>query len=212
MSYFDLLGGKGKLSNMLTDDLLKVKEGMGDKVADFLSLLARMIGCLLFALIKGWKLTLVLLAAAPLVVAAFNLTIKMTVKYTKEQILAYAEANSIAQEVLVAIRTVTAFNGQRKEQDRFVVRPFISIWSRNPLLLPSFQIRGESIVGPTDRHQERSRSRPMPDRLEHCHWHRVHSRTLVRTIPDQNRMPRLFSRRSCRGKRAEITDATYGKV
>ena len=127
MSYFDLLDGKGKLSNTLTDDLLKVKEGMGDKVADFLSLLARMIGCLLFALIKGWKLTLVLLAAAPLVVVAFNLTIKLTVKYSKEQILAYAEANSIAQEVLVAIRTVTAFNGQRKEHDRFVARLFASV-------------------------------------------------------------------------------------
>ena len=42
MSFFDTFGGKGKLSNMLTDDLLKVKEGIGDKMADFLSLLARM--------------------------------------------------------------------------------------------------------------------------------------------------------------------------
>ncbi|CAF4435988.1 unnamed protein product, partial [Rotaria sp. Silwood2] len=119
MSYFDLLGGKGKLSNMLADDLLKLKEGIGDKVADFLSLLARMIGCLIFALVKGWKLTLVILAIAPLVIIAFNLTIKFTVKYTQKQIHAYAKANTIAQEVLTAIRTVTAFNGQMKEYDRY---------------------------------------------------------------------------------------------
>ena len=121
MSYFDTLKDKGKLSNMLTDDLLKVKDGIGDKVADFLSLLARMIGCLIFALVKGWKLTLIILAAAPLVIIAFNLTIKFTAKYAKEQNVAYAKANTIVQEVLTGIRTVTAFNGQKKEQERFVV-------------------------------------------------------------------------------------------
>ncbi|CAF4172673.1 unnamed protein product [Adineta steineri] len=119
MSYFDVLGGKGKLSNMLTDDLLKIKDGIGDKVADFLSLLARMIGCLIFALTKGWKLTLVILAVAPLVIIAFNLTIKLTIKYTRKQIQAYAEANTIAQEVLTAIRTVTAFSGHKKEYARY---------------------------------------------------------------------------------------------
>ena len=118
MSYFDGLGGKGKLTSILTDDLLKMKDGIGDKVADFLSLLARMIGCLIFALITGWKLTLVILAVAPLVILAFNLTIRLTIKYTKQQSAAYAEANSIAQEVLTAIRTVTAFNGQKKEYQR----------------------------------------------------------------------------------------------
>lgn len=125
MSFFDTLGGKGKLSNMLTDDLLKVKEGIGDKMADFLSLLARMVGCLVFALVKGWKLTLVILSIAPLVIIAFNLTIKYTVKYTKQQIQAYAKANTIAQEVLLAIRTVTASNGQKKEYKRLVINLLI---------------------------------------------------------------------------------------
>jgi ABC-type multidrug transport system fused ATPase/permease subunit len=119
MSYFDTLSSNGKLINMLTDDLLKMKEGIGDKVADFLSLLARMVGCLVFALVKGWKLTLVILAGAPLVILVFNLTIKFSIKYAKKQIEAYAKANTIVQEVLTAIRTVTAFNGQKKEQDRY---------------------------------------------------------------------------------------------
>ena len=118
MSYFDVLNGKGKFTHMLSDDLLKIKEGIGDKVADFLSLLARMIGCLIFALVKGWKLTLVILAISPLVIMAFNLTIKFTVKYTKKQSQEYAKASDIAQEVLTAIRTVTAYNGQKKEYKR----------------------------------------------------------------------------------------------
>jgi ABC-type bacteriocin/lantibiotic exporter with double-glycine peptidase domain len=94
-------------------------------MADFLSLLARMVGCLVFALVKGWKLTLVILSIAPLVIIAFNLTIKYTVKYTKQQIQAYAKANTIAQEVLLAIRTVTAFNGQNKEYKRLVINLLI---------------------------------------------------------------------------------------
>jgi ATP-binding cassette subfamily B (MDR/TAP) protein 1 len=110
---------------MLTDDLLKMKEGIGDKVADFLSLLARMIGCLVFAFVKGWKLTLVILSAAPIVILVFNLTIKFSIKYAKEQIEEYAKANTIVEEVLTAIRTVTAFNGQKKEQDRFNIYSFL---------------------------------------------------------------------------------------
>ena len=118
MTYFDLLQQKGTLTSTLNDDLVKMKDGIGDKVADFLSLLARMVGCLIFALITGWKLTLVILSIAPLVILAFNLTIKFTIKYTKKQIQAYAQTNSIAQEVLLAIRTVIAFNGQKKEYNR----------------------------------------------------------------------------------------------
>ncbi|CAF1654904.1 unnamed protein product, partial [Didymodactylos carnosus] len=76
MAWFDVLDNTGTLSKMLTDDLTKVKDGIGDKVADFLSLLARMIGCLVFALVTGWKLTLVILAISPLVVLAFNLILR----------------------------------------------------------------------------------------------------------------------------------------
>jgi ABC-type multidrug transport system fused ATPase/permease subunit len=127
MSYFDTLNGKGKLSNMLTDDLLKVKEGIGDKVADLLSLLTRMVGCLVFALVKGWKLSLIILAIAPLVVLAFNLTIRFTIKYAKQQIDASAKAHTIVQEVITAIRTVTAFNGQKQEYERYVRCIFVLI-------------------------------------------------------------------------------------
>jgi ABC-type multidrug transport system fused ATPase/permease subunit len=131
VSFFDTLIDKGKLTNMLTDDLLKVKDGIGDQVADFLSLLARMIGCLIFALFKGWKLTLVILSVAPLVILVFNLTIKFSIKYAKQQIEAYGKANTIVQEVLTAIRTVTAFNGQKKEQNRFVFYIILGHIARN---------------------------------------------------------------------------------
>ena len=39
-------------------------------------------------------------------------------KYTKMELQAYSTANAIAEEVLDAIRTVTAFGGQTKETER----------------------------------------------------------------------------------------------
>ena len=39
-------------------------------------------------------------------------------KFTVLELNAYSKANSIAQEVLGAIRTVTAFGGQKREAER----------------------------------------------------------------------------------------------
>jgi len=44
---------------------------------DFISLLARMIGAIIYALAIGWKLTLVYLSISPLIILTFNLTIKV---------------------------------------------------------------------------------------------------------------------------------------
>jgi len=48
-----------------------------EKVPDFIALCARMIGSLIYALITGWKLTLVYLAISPLIILTFNLTLKV---------------------------------------------------------------------------------------------------------------------------------------
>ncbi len=47
-----------------------------------------------------------------------KILIQVMVKFTVLELKAYSTANSIVQEVLGAIRTVTAFNGQAKEIER----------------------------------------------------------------------------------------------
>jgi len=42
-------------------------------------------------------------------------------KYTIKEIQAFASASAVAQEVLQNIRTVTAFQGQTKEEERWIV-------------------------------------------------------------------------------------------
>ena len=73
----NLLDNLGELSSRLVEDLENIREGIGFRVADFISLLARIIGSLVFALYTGWKLTLVFLSISPLIVLSFNLLIRV---------------------------------------------------------------------------------------------------------------------------------------
>ncbi|CAF0803457.1 unnamed protein product [Adineta steineri] len=118
IGWFDV-HNTGELSNRLVDDLDKIKDGIGEKVPDFFSLCVRMISSLILAFVEGWKLTLVYLSISPLIVVTINFTIKTIIKYTVKEVQAFASASSIAQEVLQSIRTVTAFHGQKKEEERF---------------------------------------------------------------------------------------------
>ncbi|CAF2086942.1 unnamed protein product [Rotaria magnacalcarata] len=118
MGWFDKLN-PGELSNRLVADLDKIRDGLGDKKADFISLMCRLFGGLIFAFITGWKLSLVFIATSPLTIFAFNITMRVIVKYTAKEIQSYSKASAVAQEVLGSIRTVTAFGGQKKEEQRF---------------------------------------------------------------------------------------------
>ncbi|CAF3578851.1 unnamed protein product [Rotaria sordida] len=119
IGWFDVHNA-GELSNRLIDDLDKIKDGINDQVPDFISLLSRMLGAVIYSLATGWKLTLVFLSISPLIIITFNVTVLVIVKFTIKEIKAFAVASSIAQEVIQNIRTVTAFHGQAKEEERFV--------------------------------------------------------------------------------------------
>jgi ATP-binding cassette subfamily B (MDR/TAP) protein 1 len=71
----------GELSSRLVDDLEHIREGTGFQVADFICLLSRIIGSIIFALYTGWKLTLVFLSITPLIVLSFNLLIRVSLKH-----------------------------------------------------------------------------------------------------------------------------------
>ncbi|CAF4145934.1 unnamed protein product [Rotaria sordida] len=119
IGWFDVHNAGG-LNNRLITDLDTIKDGINEKMPDFISLLARTLGALIYTLTIGWKLTLVFLSVSPLIIITFNLVVKVVIKYTSKETEAFALASSVAQEVLQNIRTVTAFHGQAKEEERFV--------------------------------------------------------------------------------------------
>lgn len=97
----------------------KLKEGIGDKLAVFIYLVMSFIFSVIFAFFYGWKLTLVILSCAPIIILATAFVAKIQSSLTEKELQSYATAGSVAEEVLGGIRTVIAFGGESKESDRY---------------------------------------------------------------------------------------------
>ncbi|XP_078519645.1 ATP-binding cassette sub-family B member 5-like isoform X3 [Lissotriton helveticus] len=109
----------GELNTRLNEDINKINDGIGDKVGHLFQNLAIFAAGLIIGFVKGWQLSLVLLAVGPLVAMSSAFCSKMLVSLTSKELSAYAKAGAVAEEVLSAIRTVVAFGGQQKEINRY---------------------------------------------------------------------------------------------
>ncbi|XP_010585594.1 ATP-dependent translocase ABCB1 [Loxodonta africana] len=109
----------GELNNRLTDDISKINEGIGDKIGIFFQSIATFFTGFIVGFTRGWKLTLVILAISPVLGLSAAVWAKILSSFTDKELLAYAKAGAVAEEVLAAIRTVIAFGGQKKELERY---------------------------------------------------------------------------------------------
>ncbi|ELR45371.1 Multidrug resistance protein 1, partial [Bos mutus] len=109
----------GELNTRLTDDVSKINEGIGDKIGMFFQAMATFFTGFIIGFTEGWKLTLVILAISPVLGLSANIWAKILSSFTDKELLAYAKAGAVAEEVLAAIRTVIAFGGQKKELERY---------------------------------------------------------------------------------------------
>uniref|UniRef100_A0A4W4FYT4 ATP-binding cassette sub-family B member 5 n=1 Tax=Electrophorus electricus TaxID=8005 RepID=A0A4W4FYT4_ELEEL len=103
----------GQLSTRLSDDINTINDGLGDKICIFVQFFCRFLTGIIIGFVFGWKLTLVILAVSPLLAGSILATL------TSKELSAYAKAGAVAEEVLVAIRTVVAFNGQQKALQKY---------------------------------------------------------------------------------------------
>jgi ABC-type multidrug transport system fused ATPase/permease subunit len=109
----------GELTSRLASDVSIIQEGMGEKLGSMIQNFAMFITGFIIAFIKGWRLTLVLLACIPLLGLGGALTAKALSEGSSESQNVYAQAGAMANEAFSAIRTVTAFGGQQHEYDRY---------------------------------------------------------------------------------------------
>ncbi|KAK7508463.1 hypothetical protein BaRGS_00000029 [Batillaria attramentaria] len=109
----------GELNTRLADDVLKIHDGIGDKVGTFVQWNCGAIAGFIIGFVYGWKLTLVILAVSPLLVISAGLFGKLAASMTTKELQAYAKAGAVAEEVFSSIRTVVAFGGQDKEAERY---------------------------------------------------------------------------------------------
>uniref|UniRef100_A0A8C3S1K0 ATP-binding cassette sub-family B member 5 n=1 Tax=Chelydra serpentina TaxID=8475 RepID=A0A8C3S1K0_CHESE len=114
LSWFDS-SNSGELNTRLTEDINKINDGIGDKVAQLFQNMSTFTVGIVIGFVKGWKLTLVILSTSPLVVISAAFCSKMIITLTSKELTAYAKAGAVAEEVLSSVRTVVAFGGQEKE-------------------------------------------------------------------------------------------------
>ncbi|XP_060103685.1 LOW QUALITY PROTEIN: ATP-binding cassette sub-family B member 5 [Heteronotia binoei] len=118
MAWFDTIR-IGTLNTRLTDDINTIQEGIGDKISLIVQFSSTFVAGIIIGFVHGWKLTLVILAVSPLIAASGAVWSYLLSHLTTKELTAYAKAGAVAEEILSAIRTVTAFNGQKKATARY---------------------------------------------------------------------------------------------
>lgn len=109
----------GVLNTRLTDDINTINDGLGDKICIFVQFFCTFLSGVIIGFIFGWKLTLVIMAVSPLLAGSAAVWSKILASLTSKELSAYAKAGAVAEEILVAIRTVVAFNGQQKAVEKY---------------------------------------------------------------------------------------------
>ncbi|KAM7365462.1 hypothetical protein PAMP_016383 [Pampus punctatissimus] len=109
----------GELNTRMSDDINKINDAIADQVAIFLQRFTTFVCGFCIGFVKGWKLTLVIVAASPLIGIGAGLMALFVAKLTGMELQAYAKAGAVADEVLSSIRTVSAFGGEIKEVQRY---------------------------------------------------------------------------------------------
>jgi ABC-type multidrug transport system fused ATPase/permease subunit len=109
----------GALTTQMTANISMIQDGLSDKVGLMIQFSAAFVAGFVVGFIKGWELALVLCSAFPLLSGAAFFLSKVLAGGSSNESAAYAEAGSVAQQVLSSMRTVSAFGGEDKEIARY---------------------------------------------------------------------------------------------
>ncbi|KAM3178291.1 hypothetical protein ACTXT7_002875 [Hymenolepis weldensis] len=109
----------GDIITKLTSDIDSIETGIGERLGRFIQNFAMFISCFVSAFVNNWKIALVGLSSAPIIVIAFTVMGLTMSTFARKEQKAYSKANNVASEVFNAIKTVFAFIGQEKEKLRY---------------------------------------------------------------------------------------------
>ncbi|KAL5006708.1 hypothetical protein ScPMuIL_015514 [Solemya velum] len=118
IQWFDTHEGSN-LNSRFVEDMHQIADGLGEKIVIFIQYCSTFFVGYIIAFTAGWKIVLVTLPFCPCLMLAGAIVIKFVRNFAQKESAAYACAGSIAEESLLSIRTVAAFNGQEKEYERY---------------------------------------------------------------------------------------------
>lgn len=120
ISWYDQTEGND-LTSKLSDDLERVREGIGSKFSMVVQYVATFISGLAVGLYANWRLTVVILGVGPLLIGTSGFLARVAASSAAREQLKYSIAGGIADEVLNCIRTVAAFGAQDREVKRYEI-------------------------------------------------------------------------------------------
>ncbi len=109
----------GELVSRLSSDVTLVRTALTNNVATVLSQSLTFIGSLILMLVLNWRLTLVILAVTPVIVASGVLLGARLRKLSTLVQDKLADSNAFAEEAFNAVRVVKAFGRETYEVDRY---------------------------------------------------------------------------------------------
>ncbi|WKX91972.1 hypothetical protein Q1695_010199 [Nippostrongylus brasiliensis] len=118
ISWFDMQQ-TGNLTARLTDDLERVREGLGDKLSLFVQMMSAFFAGFGVGFAYSWSMTLVMMIVAPFVVYSANWMSRIIATRTQVEQETYAVSGAIVEETLSSIRTVHSLCGHKRELTRF---------------------------------------------------------------------------------------------
>ncbi|KAF9582793.1 ATP-binding cassette, sub-B (MDR TAP), member 4, partial [Lunasporangiospora selenospora] len=119
MAWHDTGKRSQSLNSRLSSDSQLIFDGLADKVGQVIMNFSMVITGFAIAFAYGWKMTLVLFSAVPMMAVCAALMAKFATETSADGQDAYARAGAIAEQAISSIRTVVAFGGQSRELAKY---------------------------------------------------------------------------------------------
>ncbi|VVC86230.1 multidrug resistance protein homolog 49-like [Leptidea sinapis] len=107
------------LASTMSENMMKIKDGIGEKLGVVANLLGTGIMCLAQAFPLGWELALACVTVIPFSITSSYLLSNYQSRSSAREMASYSQAGKQAEEVLKSVRTIVAFGGENKEIERY---------------------------------------------------------------------------------------------
>jgi ATP-binding cassette subfamily B (MDR/TAP) protein 1 len=108
IAYFD--GGKGgSVATHVTTSGNTIQTSISEKLGLTLQAVSACVASIIIALISQWKLTLITITVAPVIVGVIGIAVSLDTKIEVAMLAAFDEAAALAEDILSSMRNVHAF-------------------------------------------------------------------------------------------------------
>ncbi|KAF9584456.1 Multidrug resistance protein 1 [Lunasporangiospora selenospora] len=121
ISWHDVGRKSESLNTRLSSDTQLIFDGLADKVGMVIMSLTMFVAGFVIAFVRGWRMALVLMSAVPLMAVCGALMAKYATETSSDGQDSYARAGALAEQAFSSIRTVVAFDGQKREMKKYQV-------------------------------------------------------------------------------------------